>query len=279
MVENSHRPIAGRWLSFGRQTVNIDADVLVDMCGDSIIQNLDLDMETRHGRGQRISDRSLIEALFDVDYCSADKSDYEGADLVIDLANPVPEGLRGEFDFIFTGGCLDNVFSPAELLMNSSRMLRPGGRVMHYESASRLLGAFSYLTAEWFLSYYAVNNFMDCKVFLLTHTEPGRNRFDYDVDVFSYSHEFSRTGLVDYLKAGQALPGIQYLLVVAEKGLESTSDRIPDQLQYLDENSIDWRPRALEFERSTRELIAGPTMREVDRPFLSDHYTYRGSGY
>ena len=279
LLEDAFRPIAGQWLSFGRQTVNVDNDILAEVCGAALVSNLSVDAETRHGSGRRVSDRALIEGLFAVDYRSVDKSDYEGADIVTDLSQPVDQALEGGFDFVFTGGCLDNVFSPADLIRNSSRLLRPGGRVMHYESASRLLGAFSYLTAEWFLSYYAVNRFVDCKVFLLTQTQPGRDRFHYDVDVFKYGHEFTRSDALDYFEAACALPGLQYLLVLAEKGEDSTDSLIPDQLQYLDENSVDWRVQAKLYENSARPLVTGPTSKTIDRPFHSDHYEYRGSGY
>jgi len=279
VAENGYSPIAGEWLSFGRQTVNVDSDVLIDICGDLSIHGMALDTETRHGAGHRVSDRALLEGLFPIRYSTVDKSPYEGADMVMDLSDPIDLEFYESYDFVFTGGCLDNVFSPAELIRNSSRFLRVGGRVMHFESASRLLGAFSYPTAEWFLSYYAVNDFVDCKVYLLVQSAPGRNRFDYDLDVFSYSHEFSRSGRIDYFRSACAGPGIQYLLVIAEKGSQSSNDLTPDQLQYLDENSQDWRIRAKSYERSGRPLLTGPVDAVVDRPFLSDHYTYMGSGF
>lgn len=58
--------------------------------------------------------------------------------------------MESSFDFLYKGGCLDNVFSPAYVLINSSRLLNNNGRVLHYESASRLLGAFTFVTSEWF---------------------------------------------------------------------------------------------------------------------------------
>jgi len=35
--------------------------------------------------------------------------------------------MEANFDFIIDGGTLDNVFNPAQALMNMSRMLRPSG--------------------------------------------------------------------------------------------------------------------------------------------------------
>lgn len=279
LAENTYRKIEGDWLSFGRQTIGITKKKLQLLCESVSIDNLDLDEDTRHGGGLYVSDRALIESLFSVSYKTVDKSPYEKADLVMDLSSPVEHKWHSSFDFVYSGGCLDNVFAPSELIKNSSRLLRPGGRVCHYESASRLLGAFSYLTAEWFLSYYAVNNFTDCQVYLLTQTTPSRDRLDYDVDVFHYSHLFTRNAQIDYFAAAKALPGIQYLLVLAEKGTDSTCDLVPDQLQYLDEKSVDWRERAQLYRSSPRPLIKGPSSKVIDLPFLSDHYTYCGSDF
>ena len=277
LAENTHRKIEGDWLSFGRQTVGVSKEKLQLLCENLSVDDLELDGDTRHGGGSHVSDRSLIESLFSVSYKTVDKSPYEKADVVTDLSTPIEKKWHSSFDFVYSGGCLDNVFAPSELIKNSSRLLRPGGRVVHYESASRLLGAFSYLTAEWFLSYYAVNNFADCQVYLLTQTTPSRNRFDYDVDVFHYSHLFTRNAQVDYFAAAQALPGIHYLLVLAEKGIDSTCDLIPDQLQYLDERSVDWRELAQLYRASPRPLIKGSTSKTIDLPFFSDHYSYCGS--
>lgn len=270
-------PITGKWLSFGRQTINIDESTLVSICGQSCVDKLLPDNSTRHGAGNRYSDSSLIETLFSVKYSTVDKSPYESANVVLDLSKPIPLEMTNSYDFLYTGGCLDNVFSPSDVLINSSRLLKPNGRVIHYESASRLLGAFSFVTAEWFLSYYAANKFLDCKVYLLSQTKPGLSRFDYNVHIFNYSHEFTRTENFDYFRAACALPGIQYLLVIAEKGPLSSCDVIPDQLQYLDANSVNWPVTANSFSLSKRPLLHSAHFETVDLPYLSDHYQYLGS--
>ncbi|WP_186517596.1 hypothetical protein [Synechococcus sp. PROS-9-1] len=277
IAEHSFRPISGNWLSFGSQTVNVDKSTLINICGQSCVDKLSLDTSTRHGAGSRYSDSSLIESLFSVSYKTVDKSAYESSNLVLDLSRPIPPELESSYDFLYTGGCLDNVFSPADVLINSSRLLNSNGRVLHYESASRLLGAFTFVTAEWFLSYYAANNFLDCKVYLLCQTKPGLSRFDYDVHIFNYSHEFTRSKNLDYFRSGCSLPGIQYLLVVAEKGPSSTCDVIPDQLQYLDSNSVDWPNIAKKYSYSKRPLLETSRTAQIELPFLSDHYTYLGS--
>jgi len=279
LAENNFKKISGDWLSFGRQTINISIHDLIDICGNADINGLPFDSSTRHGKGSRVSDSAFLEKIFDIQYQTADKSSYEGANIVIDLLQPVDSTLENRYDFIYTGGCLDNVFSPADLIKNSSKMLKVGGRVMHFECASGLLGAFTYLTAEWFMSYYAANNFADCKVYVLAQTKPGRNRFDYDTDIFNYSHEYTRSEDFDYFKSAQATCGIYYILTLAEKGLNSTSDKFPDQLQYIDNNSLDWQTKAAEYSSSKRPLLSTEQYYKVQAPYLSNHFSYRGSGF
>ena len=69
--------------------------------------------------------------------CFLDHSDYEGADLLFDLNEPLPPELEGTFDLIIDGGTLDNVFNPTQAMMNIARMLRAGGRVLTYNVFSR----------------------------------------------------------------------------------------------------------------------------------------------
>jgi SAM-dependent methyltransferase len=57
-----------------------------------------------------------------------DVSDYEGATILHDMNEPVPEALHGQFDFIFDGGTIEHVFDVATALKNVFHMLRPGGR-------------------------------------------------------------------------------------------------------------------------------------------------------
>ena len=46
-----------------------------------------------------------------------------------------------------------------------------------------------------------------------------------------------------------------HVIVVAEKGKNSTSDLNPIQMQYLDENSTDWRLKYFEFQKSKRKFF------------------------
>ena len=95
-----------------------------------------------------------------------DQSDYEGADIVWDLGHPVPDGLHGRFDFIYDGGCLDNKFNPGQAMMNFTRMLKPGGRIVCIESASAFSWAYVMFSPGWFEDYFASNAFDAWQVYV-----------------------------------------------------------------------------------------------------------------
>ncbi len=61
-----------------------------------------------------------------------DVSDFEGADHIFDLNDDeLPERLVGQFDAVFNGGTLEHVFHVPNALTSITRMLRPGGVVVH----------------------------------------------------------------------------------------------------------------------------------------------------
>jgi hypothetical protein len=142
------------------------------------------------------------------------------------------------------------------------------------------MGSFLGFSAEWFYSYYAINKFDDCKVYVCHQTEPGLSRVVYDTHLFSYKPNFTRNLNHDYFKAATASAGMMYVMVVAEKSKKSTANLMPTQLQYLDENSLDWRIISNQYDKSDRTLLeTNFKTSNYNLPFLSDHYTYLGSKF
>lgn len=68
--------------------------------------------------------RSLGASQVDV----MDFSDYEGANLLHDLNQPIPEAHRAAFDVVVDGGTLEHVFNFPVAIRNCMEMVRPGGR-------------------------------------------------------------------------------------------------------------------------------------------------------
>jgi SAM-dependent methyltransferase len=69
-----------------------------------------------------------------------DVSAYEGADILHDLDEPVPEELEGRFDLVFDGGSLEHVFDVRTALASYMRMVRVGGRLVIQTMANNHCG-------------------------------------------------------------------------------------------------------------------------------------------
>lgn len=58
---------------------------------------------------------------------SLDLSTFEGATIVHDLNNPLPEHLRNRYSVVFDGGALEHVFNFPQALKNCLQAVEPGG--------------------------------------------------------------------------------------------------------------------------------------------------------
>lgn len=234
LVEHQFRPLAGNILSLGRQTILFDERVLEHLLERrgvnrrSIMMKIDrMTVEAKQSPEARfITDDSFFGSFSDARYDALDVSAYEGATIIHDLCKPLPAELAGRFDFIFNGSVLDNIFDPAAALRNISQMLKPNGRVLHIEMASNL--AFEYLvySPDWFLDYYVANGFSDCKIYVCTFHDVDELKYG-PWQVFSYS---PRSGAGCSLR--EVVSSHAVLVVIAEKGIDSSWDRSPIQWCY-----------------------------------------------
>jgi SAM-dependent methyltransferase len=285
--ENKFSPIDGEFLTFGKQTVCVDKERLVSLLKKNGIDHRPvhdffsdgkLDTKTRHGNNT-IEDVDFLKLFTNINYNCMDISDYETASIIHDLNYPVDKALHEKFNFIFTGGCTDNVFNPVSLVMNSSRLLKHGGRVAHYEAFQGVLGAYSMISPEWWFSYYAANDFDDVKVYVCHHAEPSKNRLDYVTDLYQWQPFFTRKENFNYYDAAVSTKGILYCLVIAQKGQGSTTDKMPVQLQYLEHSVNGWPEKFHTYEKNKRPVIRPELQRDHTLPFNSDHYVYLGSDF
>ena len=69
-----------------------------------------------------------------------DASNFEGAEFVHDLNQPLPPELKERFDVVYDGGTLEHVFNFPVALKNCMEMLRPGGRLIIHTIANNYCG-------------------------------------------------------------------------------------------------------------------------------------------
>ena len=219
--ENNYQPIIGDVGFIGRQTTYLTEkafNLLVERYAVAKPQNFHLSFDSETGAAKAefahlnlISDRSFIN-LFGGRYLAIDISPYEGADVIADMSSPIHDDLFSRFDFIFDGSCLDNIFNPAEAIMNISKMLRPGGRVMLCNHATHFNAPYTCFSPGWFFDYFVANKYDDCKIYVLLFKTNHELHFG-PYNTFVYNWQCHHVGMIPPLPEGfHAL-----LTVIAEK--------------------------------------------------------------
>ena len=282
LKEHAYRNITGDLLLLGRQQIFMTPDEALRLLGDENIEIRGTDGGTlakANGLGENyISDTDFFGLFSDANMRALDVSDYEGADVILDINASIPEEYENKFDFILDGGVLDNVFDPASTIKNVAKLLRPGGRVIHTNFMSYFPSVYLGCSLDWYFDYYAINNFIDCKTYLGLH--------DRDADLTATPWDMfvclpiSKVGDVyNFRRADFDTDRNMLALVIAEKGVESTSDKVPIQYHYRseEENRI-FAGHAIRFMNSARPAFSVPTgLGNENAPACPDNFLFVGS--
>ena len=238
LKEHKFRPLGGNGLLCGRQSVFFSVELMrvIARFESCPLRDITIRPDTITRNPGEILDYDLFASFCDLEMQAVDVTSYEQAEIVHDMNTPVPSHLERRFDFIFNGSCMDNSFNPAMFITNTSRMLRPFGRVVHIEHGSNWPGAYLSYSPDWFLDYYALNNWDDCQVFVAEFPGHTPNHHVY------VNWTLYRWNPLITLPAGNgtncsshASSAHRLLVVVAEKGLDSTDNDFPVQGQYRPE--------------------------------------------
>jgi hypothetical protein len=234
--EHKYRPIRGDVLLLGRQTMEFSPEHAADMIraaglAPAVLPHEDdiVDRRTWKAKGQKFIRDSAFFRLLGVSSVRAlDHTNYEGAEIIHDLNKPVSADMEQAADFIVDGSTLDNLFSPSIAIQSVARMLRPQGRFLSATMGSFHTDEYTIVNPYWFLDYFTVNRFADCRVYVTTHGDRGQLNV-YAVDPAARRDRAFRpldpTGL----------------LVFAEKAANSSWNEIPSQRYYADPEDIEAR--------------------------------------
>jgi SAM-dependent methyltransferase len=231
--EAQRRPFSGRLLTLGRQDAHFDYAFVERAAREFGLglkppDHIELSHKPELAEAGRVSDRTLFRALGFSECLSTDYSDFEGADVVLDLNRPdTPEELRDRFDVVFDGGTMEHVFHVPNALAHICRSVRVGGRAIHMAPASNHVDhGFYMFSPTLFWDFYAANGFEieTCQIYRYWpehNTEPW--------EVVDYT-----PGSLDRLSFGGLDDGLYGVLCVATRTEQSTADRVPQQRMYTD---------------------------------------------
>lgn len=222
--EHLFRPIKGELLVLGRQVIKMSKEEVLGLFSAAGCKAVNTEEDSSAdgvlSKG-KISDAYFFN-LFGIESLSTmDVNDKEEASLIHDLNKPVPGSLKGRFDFIIDGGTFDHLFDVRRAFRNVVSMLKPDGRVFHWNAMSNyMFEAYLCFSPDFFYDYYVANRFEDCKVYVAEamHKRGLRWRL-WEFMGNTVGCRFSSSNKV-------------MVIVLAERGPDSTSDRMSIQLQY-----------------------------------------------
>jgi hypothetical protein len=234
--EARERPFGGAILELGRMTVYVtEAELRAwaaeQRVGLAEVRDVSLSHQPELERHGCLDDRSFFRFLGFETVESADVSDWERADHVVDLNAPIPDALRGRFDTVFEAGTIQHVFDLKQVFANLHALLKVGGRAIHgmAPSSNHVDHGFHMFSPTLFHDFYTANGWrIEAFWFFEFFSYWHRGRF------FTTPWKIRRyePGCLDELAYGGFGRGAGRqlgLFVVATKTAESTGDRIPQQ--------------------------------------------------
>jgi SAM-dependent methyltransferase len=231
--EHRRSPLGPRLLTLGRLCVYAELPDLRNICRQEGVSLAQWPADTPTTSNipawqgtaleKNISDVGLFGALGVPTVQALDYSDFEGAERIWDLNQPIPDDWAETFDTVLDSGTLEHVFDVRTALMNVNRMLEPGGRIVHIGPCNNYANhGFYQFSPTWYLDYYGINGYTGIRVWVAEQTS--RHFESSDWNLFE----------IDPRRQSVVMTSRRRLLVaaIAEKQADSTVDRIPSQSYY-----------------------------------------------
>lgn len=166
-------PISGDVLILGQQMIyatenevrKIFASHGIDL--NILPQEFDSKSKIQGSDKQHINVKALFKMLGANNVFVLDISDFEGADIILDLNVLAPIELHNRFDVIFDSGTLEHVFDVPTALTSIVRMLKPRGIVaLGCVSSNAIDHGFYSFSPTLFYDYFSAQDFTNLSTFV-----------------------------------------------------------------------------------------------------------------
>lgn len=253
------RGIEGKTLAMmGKQHISLEMDPFL-----SIIREMgypyDRALADQISSQKEIDSCDFFKMLGFEEVHAVDYSEYEGADIIFDLNDPLPDSLKGAFDYVINGGTLEHVFDIARAMENMSGMVKDGGLIMHLSPSDWWINhGFYSISPTFFQDYYRANGFLVKLIEFEYLICQGRKNEGPYVTFFSEDLRLLRTPeqLDSYLASLKAVKDADQMLLLcfAEKAGAEKPVKYPNQGVYQEMKRIDFKKAAGEIKRSGAAL-------------------------
>lgn len=229
LKESQRRTFKGRLLTLGKMDIWFPYDSFQKMAEQFNIKltnpgEVSFSTKPWFLANKYISDICFFKCLGFYESRSIDYSEYESADYVFDLNNnEIPKDLIEAFDVIVDGGTLEHIFNIHSALNNLYKMLRQGGRIIHFSPAANYIDhGFYVFSPTLFWDFYMTNKFEinNFQIFRQPRDPP----YVKPSQVSNYT-----PGCLRRISAGGLDNGMYGICCIVTKNKDSTGDKIPQQ--------------------------------------------------
>ena len=142
LVNASQHGAFGKTITAGRQGLHVQK------------QNVEYFLKTENFEESKYCDDMLIKYFGATKVDSIDYSDYEGANIIHDMNEPLES--TEEYDTVIDSGTLEHVFNINEAFKNITKLCKVGGQILHALPANNNCGhGFWQFSPELFFAMYS----------------------------------------------------------------------------------------------------------------------------
>lgn len=200
----------------GKQDININLKNFIKTIRD-LGYDYDQDIAARIGENDCVDAFEFFKMLGFKEVHALDYSKFEGADIVFDLNEELPENLNGAFDYVINGGTLEHVFDIAKAMDNMSNMVKKDGFIMHISPAVGWVNhGFYSISPTFFQDYYSANGFqilnLELESIMSKNVKQGvsyRTFYSEDLRLFQKSSDLNQ-----YISSLQCVPESGEIILV-----------------------------------------------------------------
>lgn len=164
-------------MTLGRQELHIAPTLAEQLLRDAGLP-MSNHLVSEIASGNRYADK-FLNMLGSKNIQSVDGSDFEGATIVHDMNQPLPETHYGKYDFVFDGGTLEHVFHFPTALKSAMQAVKVGGHLLLHTPTNNYCGhGFYQLSPELFFRALSPQNGFKMKRMIAFEAMPGATWYE-----------------------------------------------------------------------------------------------------
>lgn len=159
---NRNGTVGKSLVMIGKQDIYISKKVLMKIVDSMDITGFNNEVKEKIINGEdKIDSYDLFYMIGFKEVHAIDVSDFEGADIILDLNETLPMDYVDRFDYVLNGGTLEHIFDIAKAMNNITKLVKFGGSICHIAPAVGMVNhGFYSISPTFFVDFYKRNNFL-----------------------------------------------------------------------------------------------------------------------